>query len=162
MIETRDTRPERVFLVGIELKGRSALDARDSLEELAQLAASAGGEVVGTGVQRLEAPNAGTYIGSGKAAEFAQQCRALRVDTVIFDDELTPAQTRNLEKIFNCRVLDRTDLILAIFAQRARTREGKLQVELAQLQHLLPRLTRYWGHLSRQAGGIGVRAGEGE
>src|SRR5204862_3198570 len=84
------------------------------------------------------------------------------VDTFIFDDELSPAQSRNLEKIFNCKVLDRTSLILDIFAQRARTREGKLQIELAQLQHLLPRLTRFWGHLSRQSGGIGMRGGEGE
>ena len=84
------------------------------------------------------------------------------MDTVIFDDELSPAQSRNLEKIFNCKILDRTALILDIFAQRARTREGKLQIELAQLQHLLPRLTRFWGHLSRQAGGIGMRGGEGE
>ncbi|MEY2394451.1 MAG: GTPase, partial [Acidobacteriaceae bacterium] len=80
----------------------------------------------------------------------------------IFDDELSPAQSRNLEKVFNCKVLDRTSLILDIFAQRARTREGKLQIELAQLQHLLPRLTRFWGHLSRQKGGIGMRGGEGE
>ena len=84
------------------------------------------------------------------------------MDTVIFDDELSPAQSRNLEKIFNCKILDRTSLILDIFAQRARTREGKLQIELAQLQHLLPRLTRFWGHLSRQKGGIGMRGGEGE
>lgn len=162
LIETTNRRPERVFLVGVELRNRSAWQTRDSLDELAQLTSSAGGEVVGVGTQRLDAPHPATFIGSGKAAEFAQQCRALQVDTVIFDDELTPAQTRNLEKIFKCKVLDRTDLILDIFAQRARTREGKLQVELAQLQHLLPRLTRYWGHLSRQAGGIGVRGGEGE
>jgi GTP-binding protein HflX len=84
------------------------------------------------------------------------------VDTVIFDDELSPAQTRNLEKIFEVKILDRTALILDIFSQRARTREGKLQIELAQLQHLLPRLTRFWGHLSRQSGGIGMRGGEGE
>ena len=84
------------------------------------------------------------------------------MDTVIFDDELSPAQSRTLEKIFACNVLDRTALILEIFAQRARTREGKLQIELAQLRHLLPRLTRFWGHLSRQSGGIGMRGGEGE
>ena len=84
------------------------------------------------------------------------------VDTVVFDDELSPAQSRNLEKVFGCKVLDRTALILDIFALRAQTREGKLQVELAQLQHLLPRLTRFWGHLSRQSGGIGMRGGEGE
>jgi GTP-binding protein HflX len=162
LIETRNTRPERVFLIGVELKSGGAWEARDSLEELAQLASTAGGEVVGEGAQKLDAPNAGTYIGSGKAGEFAEHCRKADVDTVIFDDELSPAQTRNLEKLFNCKVLDRTALILDIFAQRARTREGKLQVELAQLQHLLPRLTRFWGHLSRQKGGIGMRGGEGE
>src|SRR5947199_360463 len=106
--------------------------------------------------------NAGTFIGKGKADEFAGECKELNVDTVIFDDELSPAQSRNLEVVFNCKVLDRTSLILDIFAQRAWTREGKLQVELAQLQHLLPRLTRFWGHLSRQKGGIGMRGGEGE
>jgi GTP-binding protein HflX len=162
LIETRNTRTERVFLVGIELKSRNSRDTRDSLEELAELAASAGGEVVGEGVQKLEAPNAGTFIGKGKADEFAAHCRRHDIDTVIFDDELSPAQSRNLEKVFNCKVLDRTTLILDIFAQRARTKEGKLQIELAQLQHLLPRLTRFWGHLSRQKGGIGMRGGEGE
>ena len=117
---------------------------------------------MGDGLQKLAAPCAGTFIGKGKADEFAQRCRHADVDTVIFDDELSPAQSRNLEKVFNCKVLDRTTLILDIFAQRARTREGKLQIELAQLQHLLPRLTRFWGHLSRQKGGIGMRGGEGE
>ena len=105
---------------------------------------------------------AATFIGKGKAEEFAIFASANDVDTVIFDDELSPAQSRNLEKIFDCKILDRTALILDIFAQRARTREGKLQIELAQLQHLLPRLTRFWGHLSRQSGGIGMRGGEGE
>jgi len=104
---------------------------------------------------------AGTFIGSGKADEFSHLCRSQNIDTVIFDDELSPAQSRNLEAVFDCKVLDRTSLILDIFAQRARTREGKLQVELAQLQHLLPRLTRFWSHLSRQKGGIGMR-GDGE
>ncbi len=135
---------------------------RDSLDELAELAATAGGEVVGEGVQKLDTPNAATFIGKGKADEFGTHCRQHNVDTVIFDDELSPAQSRNLEKVFNCKVLDRTSLILDIFARRARTREGKLQIELAQLQHLLPRLTRFWGHLSRQKGGIGMRGGEGE
>jgi len=162
LIETRNKGPERVFLVGVELKSRSALESRGSLEELSELAATAGGEVVGDGVQKLDAPHAGTFIGKGKADEFADYCRRNDVDTVIFDDELSPAQSRNLEGLFNCKVLDRTSLILDIFAQRARTREGKLQVELAQLQHLLPRLTRFWGHLSRQKGGIGMRGGEGE
>lgn len=161
LIETSRRAPERVFLVGLELKSRSTWDLQDSLAELEELAATAGGEVVGNGTQKLETPVAGTFIGSGKADEFASQCRRQKVDTVIFDDELSPAQSRNLEEVFECKVLDRTALILDIFAQRARTREGKLQVELAQLQHLLPRLTRFWGHLSRQKGGIGMR-GDGE
>ena len=178
LIETRNTRPERVFLVGAEFKSRrvsgtgvppvtNGQDARainvcDSLAELGELAATAGGEVVGDGFQKLEAPTPATFIGKGKAEEFAGFCRRHEVDTVIFDDELSPAQSRTLEEIFNCKILDRTSLILDIFAQRARTREGKLQIELAQLQHLLPRLTRFWGHLSRQQGGIGMRGGEGE
>ena len=176
LIETRKTRPERVFLVGVELKSRSgtgvppvtngqdarATNTRDSLAELGELAATAGGEVVGEGLQKTESLNPATFIGKGKAAEFADFCQRQDVDTVIFDDDLSPAQSRNLEKIFNCKILDRTSLILDIFAQRARTREGKLQIELAQLQHLLPRLTKYLGHLSRQKGGIGMRGGEGE
>jgi GTP-binding protein HflX len=162
LIETRNTRTERVFLVGIELKSRKDWETSDSLEELAELATTAGGVVVGDGVQKVVSLNAATFIGKGKADEFAAQCKQLDVDTVIFDDELSPAQSRNLEKIFNCKILDRTSLILDIFAQRARTREGKLQIELAQLQHLLPRLTRFWGHLTRQKGGIGMRGGEGE
>ena len=132
------------------------------MEELSELAVTAGAEVVGDGLQKMAAPCASTFIGKGKAGEFAQHCRSAEVDTVIFDEELSPAQSRNLEKVFNCKVLDRTSLILDIFAQRARTREGKLQIELAQLQHLLPRLTGFWGHLSRQKGGIGMRGGEGE
>lgn len=147
--------------MGVELKNRTALDTRDSLDELSELASTAGGEVVGDGIQKLEAPIAATFIGTGKADEFARQCQGQDVDTVIFDDELSPAQSRNLEQVFECKVLDRTALILDIFAQRARTKEGKLQIELAQLQHLLPRLTRFWGHLSRQKGGIGMR-GDGE
>ena len=162
LIETKNTRPERVFLVGAEFKSRNGADTRDSLSELEELAATAGGEVIGDGLQKLDAPTPATFIGKGKAEEFASFCRRHDVDTVIFDDELSPAQSRTLEKIFNCKILDRTSLILDIFAQRARTREGKLQIELAQLQHLLPRLTRFWGHLSRQAGGIGMRGGEGE
>lgn len=161
LIETSRKGPERVFLVGVEFKSRSALDLQDSLAELEELASSAGGEVIGNGTQKLDTPVAGTFIGTGKAGEFASQCRQNNVDTVIFDDELSPAQSRNLEEVFQCKILDRTALILDIFAQRARTREGKLQVELAQLQHLLPRLTRFWGHLSRQKGGIGMR-GDGE
>ena len=148
--------------MGVELKARNGWELRDSLEELSELANTAGAEVVGDGMQKMAAPCASTFIGKGKADEFAQHCRRADVDTVIFDDELSPAQSRNLEEVFNCKILDRTALILDIFAQRARTREGKLQIELAQLQHLLPRLTRFWGHLSRQQGGIGMRGGEGE
>ncbi len=132
------------------------------MAELGELATTAGGEVVGSGTQKMDAPVAGTFIGSGKARQWAESCRKSDVDTVIFDDELSAAQSRNLEKVFECKILDRTSLILDIFAQRARTKEGKLQIELAQLQHLLPRLTRFWGHLSRQKGGIGMRGGEGE
>jgi GTP-binding protein HflX len=153
---------ERAFLVGVELKSRSKFQVDDSLEELGQLATSAGAEIVGTGRQKLDAPVPATFIGRGKAEEFAERCRADEVDTVIFDDELLPGQTRNLERVFERKILDRTALILDIFARRARTREGKLQVELAQLEHLLPRLTRFWTHLSRQKGGIGMRGGEGE
>jgi GTP-binding protein HflX len=162
LIETADRKIERVFLIGVELKDRSAWDVRDSLDELGELVASAGGVVVGQGTQKLESPSPASYIGSGKAAELARECKATEVDTVLFDDELTGAQARNLEEIFGCRVLDRTALILEIFALRARTREGKLQVELARLQYLLPRLTRYWTHLSRQRGGLGAIGGEGE
>jgi GTP-binding protein HflX len=162
LIETRNRRTERVFLVGVDLKSKNGWELSDSLDELAELATSAGGQVIGDGVQKMAAPCATTFIGKGKAEEFAEHCRRADVDTVIFDDELSPAQSRNLERVFNCKILDRTSLILDIFAQRARTREGKLQIELAQLQHLLPRLTRFWGHLSRQKGGIGMRGGEGE
>ncbi len=162
LIETRNRRTERVFLVGVELKASKTRSIDDSMEELSELAITAGANVVGDGLQKMAAPCAATFIGKGKADQFAEHCRKADVDTVIFDDELSPAQSRNLEKVFNCKVLDRTSLILDIFAQRARTREGKLQIELAQLQHLLPRLTGFWGHLSRQKGGIGMRVGEGE
>ncbi|TSA41842.1 MAG: GTPase HflX [Verrucomicrobiales bacterium] len=162
LVQTRDTRTERVFLVGVELKSDDTRNLRESLDELAELTASAGGQVVGEGMQKVVTRNPATYIGKGKAGEFAAFCKENNVDTVIFDDELSPAQTRNLEKVFEIKILDRTALILDIFSQRARTREGKLQIELAQLQHLLPRLTRFWGHLSRQSGGIGMRGGEGE
>lgn len=135
---------------------------RDALDELGQLATTAGAQVVGDAVQRLDRPHPATFIGSGKAEALANTCREQKVDTVIFDDELSAAQARNLERILGCKILDRTEVILDIFARRAHTREGKLQVELAQLQHLLPRLTRYWTHLSRQRGGLGAIGGEGE
>jgi len=162
LIQTRDARSVRVFLIGVELKSRSAADIRESLAELAELATTAGTQIVGEGVQKLAVPVAATFIGPGKAEEFAKSCRESDVDTVIFDDELTPAQTRNLEKIFGCKIMDRTALILEIFGQRARTREGKLQIEHAQLKYLLPRLTRFWSHLSRQRGSTGSIGGEGE
>jgi GTP-binding protein HflX len=162
LTETRNTRTERVFLVGIELKSRKDWETSDSLKELAELATTAGGKVVGDGVQKLVSLNAATFIGRGKADEFSAQCKQLDVDTVIFDDELSPAQSRNLEKIFNCKVLDRTALILDIFAQRAQSREGKIQVELAQLKYMLPRLViGQDSAFSRLAGGIGGR-GPGE
>jgi GTP-binding protein HflX len=162
LVSKSNRRTEHVFLVGVELKSRDRAELRESLDELAELAQTAGAEVAGDGIQKMESLNAATFIGKGKAEEFGKFCKANDVDTVIFDDELSPAQSRNLEKIFECKILDRTALILDIFAQRARTREGKMQIELAQLQHLLPRLTKFWGHLSRQAGGIGMRGGEGE
>ncbi len=160
--QTQNARSVRVFLVGVELKSRTATDVRESLDELEELATTAGAKIVGEGVQKMAAPVAATYIGPGKAEEFAKSCKEDSVDTVIFDDELSPAQTRNLEKIFGCKIMDRTALILEIFGQRARTREGKLQIEHAQLKYLLPRLTRYWSHLSRQRGSTGSIGGEGE
>jgi len=162
LIQTRDTRSVRVFLIGVELKSRTAADIRESLAELEELARTAGTQIVGEGVQKMAVPVAATYIGPGKAAEFARTCKDQDVDTIIFDDELSPAQTRNLEKIFGCKIMDRTALILEIFGQRARTREGKLQIEHAQLKYLLPRLTRFWSHLSRQRGSTGSIGGEGE
>jgi GTP-binding protein HflX len=161
MFETKRHEIERVMLVGVERPGHDRWLTEDSLKELSELALSAGGEVVDVVRQHLKKPTAPYFIGSGKAEELAQVCRRKRVDTVIFDEDLSPAQARNLEEVFKLKILDRTELILDIFAQRARTREGKLQIELAQLQYLLPRLTHLWGHLSRQRGGIGTR-GPGE
>ena len=162
LIQTRDTRSVRAFLIGVELKNNSGADLRESLDELAELATTAGTVISGEGTQKLDSPAPATFIGKGKAVEFAAFCKQNDVDTVIFDDELSPAQNRNLEKLFECKVLDRTALILEIFSQRARTREGKLQIELAQLEYLLPRLTRFWSHLSRQRGSTGSIGGEGE
>ena len=131
------------------------------MEELRELASSAGAEVVDTVTQKLQKPTAPYYIGKGKAELIKESFKDQHVTSVIFNDELSPAQGRNLENLLARKVLDRTQLILDIFAQRARSREGRLQIELAQLQYLLPRLTRMWNHLSRQTGGIGTR-GPGE
>ena len=162
MIETRPQKSrERALLIGLEKEGVSKWDLHDSLDELRELANSAGAEVVDTVTQKLSKPTAPYYIGRGKAELIKESCQDQQVTSVIFDDELSPAQGRNLEILFARKVLDRTQLILDIFAQRARSREGRLQIELAQLQYLLPRLTRMWDHLSRQTGGIGTR-GPGE
>src|SRR3982751_6218146 len=162
MIETRPKNtPERALLIGLEKQGVSKWDLRDSLEELRELANSAGAELVDTVTQKLPRPTAPYYIGKGKAESIKESFQHRQVTSVIFDDELSPAQGRNLETLLSRKVLDRTQLILDIFAQRARSREGRLQIELAQLQYLLPRLTRMWHHLSRQTGGIGTR-GPGE
>src|ERR1700745_1670459 len=162
MIETRPKKThERALLIGLEKQGVSKWDLQDSLEELAELANSAGAEVVDTVTQKLQKPTAPYYIGKGKAEAIKDSFQDREVTSVIFDDELSPAQGRNLENLLSRKVLDRTQLILDIFAQRARSREGRLQIELAQLQYLLPRLTRMWHHLSRQTGGIGTR-GPGE
>ena len=165
-----DTAPakQRAFLVGVEVYSEhSAWNAQDSLEELALLADTAGLEVVGSTYQKLSRPYPKHYIGPGKVQEIADQRPELQYDLVVFDDELTGSQTRNLEESLNTRVIDRTQLILDIFGQHAQTREGRLQVELAQHEYLLPRLRGQWGHLSRQtatssaSGAIGVR-GPGE
>ncbi|HEX6385289.1 MAG TPA: GTPase HflX [Anaerolineae bacterium] len=163
---------ERAFLVGAELKGEQPLlSVEDSLEELARLADTAGLKVVGQAIQRFDRPDSATYIGSGKVEEVKALIEELDANVVIFDDELNPRHQRELEQAFgeDVKVLDRTALILDIFALHAQTREGKLQVELAQLEYRLPRLTRMWTHLARQAGGriggigggVGVR-GPGE
>jgi GTP-binding protein HflX len=149
-----------VFLVGAELTGdRSLWRAEDSLQELALLADTAGLEVVGSLYQRLKQQFPKHFIGPGKVEEIAALRDELKYDVVIFDDELTPAQTRNIEEALKTQVLDRTGLILDIFATHARTHEGRIQVELAQYKYLLPRLRRQWLHLERQAGSGGTAAG---
>lgn len=154
---------ERVALVGMQFYrnrgGRYALE--DYLDELSMLAQTAGGEEVVRFTQNAQAPDPRTYVGRGKAEEIAVAVKEQGVDTVVFDDELSPSQQRNLEEALQCKVIDRTGLILDIFAQRARTAYAKTQVELAQYQYLLPRLAGMWTHLERQQGGIGLR-GPGE
>ncbi|HEY3991510.1 MAG TPA: GTPase HflX [Ktedonobacteraceae bacterium] len=152
--------PERAILVGVELP-TTDWPIEESLDELAQLATTAGTNCVERVIQRLARPHPGTLLGSGKIGEIAALARYHDCDSVIFDLELTPGQHRNLERELELQVLDRTALILIIFGQRARTKEGRLQVELAQVEYDLPRLTRMWSHLSRQKGGTQQR-GEGE
>ncbi len=152
---------DRAVLVGAPLKGSDPRLVEEHLEELARLTDTAGGEVVGVIRQWIDSPHPSTYIGEGKARTLGELVEAREADLVIFDEELTPAQGKNLEDIAGVRVMDRSELILDIFATRARTKEAKLQVELAQLEYLLPRLKRMWTHLSRIRGGIGLR-GPGE
>jgi GTPase len=152
---------DRAILVGAPLRDMDARVVDEHMEELRRLTDTAGGEVVGTLIQRLDAPTPQTYIGSGKVRELRDLLQTAGADLAIFDDELKPDQAKNLEQALEVRVMDRSELILDIFASRARTREAKLQVELAQLEYLLPRLQRMWTHLSRIRGGIGLR-GPGE
>jgi len=151
---------ERAFLVSVALPSRPWVST-DPLEELEGLAATAGATVVGTLVQKRHNVIPATYIGKGKLAELIERVQATDADVVVFDNDLSPAQVRNLEKATTVKVLDRSELILDIFATRARSAEARLQVELAQLEYALPRLRRMWTHLSRYSGGIGLR-GPGE
>ncbi|MBR4773952.1 MAG: GTPase HflX [Bacteroidales bacterium] len=156
-----DVVPEKALLVAVCPSGQTMERTEEYLAELAFLLETAGGVAMKQVIQKLERPDTRTYVGSGKLEEIKEYKQALEVDFVVFDDELSPAQLRNLEKELECRILDRTTLILDIFAKRARTSTAKTQVELAQLQYMLPRLTRMWTHLERQRGGIGMR-GPGE
>ncbi|MDQ8163432.1 MAG: GTPase HflX [Gemmatimonadota bacterium] len=142
-------------------RGNARHQADEHLDELARLADTAGAVVVGTLIQALDRPHPATYLGSGKVEELKLRIKELGATLVIFDDELTPAQAKNVEVIVGTRVMDRAELILDIFATRARSSEARMQVELAQLQYLLPRLTRMWTHLEKMRGGIGMR-GPGE
>ena len=152
---------ENTILVGIVTQAQGIEKSKDYLDELDFLTITAGGKVVKRFVQKMNIPNPKTFIGSGKISEIKRYIEANDINTAIFDDELSPTQERNISKIFNCKVLDRTNLILDIFAQRATTSYAKTQVELAQCQYLLPRLKGMWTHLERQKGGIGMR-GPGE
>ncbi len=152
---------EKVIAVGVVLPDQTRRVAEEHLDELEKLIQTAGGVVVAKVLAKRDAPDAATWIGSGKAEEIGKLAGKQRASLVVFDDDLSPAQTRNLEKIIGGKVIDRSALILDIFAGRARSREARTQVELAQLEYMLPRLTRQWSHLERQAGGIGTR-GVGE
>jgi GTP-binding protein HflX len=161
MIELAQTGKEKCILVGVptRLNLKAAVD--ESLTELALLADTAGAEVAGRMTQERDRPEPATFIGKGKVEELHQRLKDDHIPLVIFDDDLSPAQVRNLELLLECKVLDRSGLILDIFASRAKSSEAKTQVELAQLEYLLPRLTRQWTHLSKQFGGIGTK-GPGE
>lgn len=160
MIDTKIP-DERAILIGIISRGQDESEVEEFLDELAFLAETAGAETVKRFTQKIDVPNPRTFVGSGKIEELALYITENKIDIAIFDDELTPSQLRNIEKALNCRILDRTNLILDIFARRALTSHARTQVELAQYQYLLPRLTGMWTHLERQRGGIGLR-GPGE
>ncbi|WP_343530449.1 GTPase HflX [Pedobacter sp.] len=158
-----DTAPkqERAVLVGVALPGEKAEQTKEYLDELAFLVNTAGGVVENVFTQRMQKPDRATFVGTGKLEEIQAYVKAEEIDLVVFDDELSPSQLRNIERELKVKILDRSNLILDIFAGRAQTAQAKTQVELAQLQYLLPRLTRMWTHLERQKGGIGMR-GPGE
>lgn len=161
MIEERKVTSEEAVLIGIITQHQTEEKTNEYLDELEFLTLTAGGVAVKRFVQRLESPNPKTFIGTGKLEEVKAYIDENKIETAIFDDELSSGQLRNIEKVLNCKVLDRTNLILDIFASRAKTSYARTQVELAQCQYLLPRLTRLWTHLERQKGGIGLR-GPGE
>ena len=152
---------ERAVLVGVITQGETDEQAKEYLEELEFLVATAGAETVKSFTQKLQKPDRATFVGSGRLDDIKAFVTAEEIDMVVFDDELTPSQLRNIENELQVKILDRNNLILDIFANRAQTAQAKSQVELAQLQYLLPRLTRLWTHLERQKGGIGMR-GPGE
>lgn len=161
MLELRPTELEKVILVGVIFPRQDRNIVFDHLEELKLLCKTAGGEVVKVFIQEIKQPTPAFLIGKGKAEEIAQFVKENQISAIIFDEELTPTQVRNLENLANCKVLDRAAVILDIFASHARTREAKTQVELAQYEYFLPRLTGQWTHLSKQYGGIGTK-GPGE
>jgi len=161
MIEKKESNLESAVLVGVITKTQNEEQSKEYLDELAFLTYTAGGEVVKRFTQKMDMPNPKTFIGSGKMKDLEEFIKENKIGTAIFDDELSAAQERNISKILNCKVLDRTNLILDIFAQRAQTSYARTQVELAQCQYLLPRLKGMWTHLERQKGGIGMR-GPGE
>lgn len=160
-VRNSDIQRERTLLIGVYGPETARLQAEEYIEELAMLTNTAGGVTVDKILQNRNHPDPSTYIGKGKLREIRQMTKNRNIDTLIFDDDLSPTQIRNVEKKTKAKVLDRSGLILDIFASRAKTAAAKTQVELAQLQYLLPRLTRFWTHLSRQQGGIGTR-GPGE